>query len=177
MGEKGLIHFYYGSGKGKTTAALGLALRAAGCGQNVVVVQLLKDWKCGELNAFSHLPNVTVLRGKSSGGVFVRDMSDDEKAETTAIHNENLKKAMELQKIGQCELLVLDEAADALRLGVLDADLFKELLENKPDRLELVITGHSSDEWLVSKADYVTEMVKHKHPYDNGVPARKGIEF
>jgi len=173
----GLIHIYYGNGKGKTTAALGLALRASGSGKSVVIVQFLKDWKSSELSSLEALPNVTVFRGKASGGVFVRDMSDAEKAETKTIHDENLKKALELQRNGKCDLLILDEAIDAYGLGVLNATAFEELLSNKPEPLELVITGHKADEQLLAKADYVTEMVKRKHPYDRGVAARRGIEF
>ena len=173
----GLTHIYFGNGKGKTTAALGLALRAAGCGNSVVIVQFLKDWKCGELNSLALVPNVTVLRGKASGGVFVHDMSEEQKAGTKAIHDENLIKALEMQKSGLCDLLVLDEAIDAYRLGVLDAGLFEGLLGNKPDSLELVITGHSPDAGLLERADYVTEMVKRKHPYDSGISARRGVEF
>ena len=177
MNENGLIHFYYGNGKGKTTAALGLALRASGCGKNVVIVQFLKDWKCGELDSLSLLKNVTVFRGKSSGGVFVWDMSDQEKAETKTIHDENLKKAIELDRKGQCDLLILDEAAEAFNLGLISPELFEGLLNNKPEKLEIVITGHSPNEWLINRADYVTEMVKHKHPYDRGVAARHGVEY
>ena len=173
----GLTHLYFGNGKGKTTAALGLALRAAGCGQRVVVVQFLKDWKCGELDSLELLPNIKVMRGKATGGVFVRDMSDEQKAETKAIHDENLKNALDMQKNLQCDLLVLDEAIDAYRLGVLDTALFEGLVDKKPEGLELVITGHNPDTWMLEKADYVTEMVKRKHPYDTGVAARRGVEF
>ena len=173
----GLTHIYYGNGKGKTTAALGLALRAAGCGQSVIIVQFLKDWNCGELNTLALLPNITILRGKASGGTFVHEMSNEQKAETKAIHDENLRKALEIQKNGRCDLLVLDEALDAYALGVLDTGLFEGLLKDKPDKLELVVTGHSADSQLTEFADYVTEMVKHKHPYDCGVTARRGIEF
>ena len=173
----GLTHMYYGDGKGKTTAALGLALRAAGCGQKVVVVQFLKDWKCGELNSLELLPNITVFRGKASGGVFIKDMTDEQKAETKALHDENLRKALKLQQSGQCDMLVLDEAIDAYRLDVLDAGLFEDLLDNKPEALELVITGHKPNPELLERADYVTEMVKRKHPYDAGIKARRGVEF
>jgi cob(I)alamin adenosyltransferase len=173
----GLIHIYIGDGTGKTTAALGLAVRAAGSGQNVVIVQFLKDWKSGELNSLALLPNITILRGKASGGTFVFEMNDEQKAETKAIHDNNLKNALEMQKNGQCDLLVLDEALDAYMLGVLDAGLLEELLNNKPDKLELVLTGHSADAYIIERADYVTEMVKRKHPYDLGVKARRGIEF
>jgi cob(I)alamin adenosyltransferase len=177
MFGKGLIHYYYGYGKGKTTAALGLAMRAAGCGCKVVLVHFLKDWNCGELDSFKLLPNVTVLLGKATGSVFVRDMTDEQKAETKAIHDENLRKALELQINGQCDLLVLDEASDAYMLGVLDSGLLRDLLDNKPETMELVVTGHDPEPMLLERADYVTEMVKHKHPYDKGVESRRGIEF
>ena len=173
----GLTHIYYGDGKGKTTAALGLALRAAGCGRNVVIVQFLKDWNCGELHSLALLPNVTVLRGKASGGVFIHEMNEEQKAETKAIHNKNLSDAMELQGLGRCDMLVLDEAIDALALGVLDEELFERLIDNKPGEMELVITGHSLRDDLLARADYVTEMVKRKHPFDTGVAARRGVEF
>ena len=172
-----MIHVYYGDGKGKTTSALGLALRAAGCGHKVVIVQFLKDWNCGELNSLELLPNVTVFRGKASGGTFVRDMNDGQKAETKALHDDNLKKALELHKRGECSLLVLDEAIDAYNLQLLDAALFTGLLTDKQESLELIITGHNPDEWILERADYVTEMVKRKHPYDLGITARRGVEF
>ena len=175
--SRGLIHFYYGDGKGKTTAALGLAIRAAGCGNSVVIVQFLKDWKCGELSSLGFLPDVTVFRGKSSGGVFFHELSDVEKVATKTIHDANLNKALDLQKNGRCDLLVLDEAVDAYQLGALDSALFEGLINNKPEALELVVTGHSPDTRVLDRADYVTEMVKRKHPYDKGVAARKGIEF
>ena len=177
METKGLTHYYFGDGKGKTTAALGLALRAAGCGKSVVIVQFLKDWKCGELSSLAFVPNVTVFRGKSSGGVFFHEMSESEKAATKMIHDDNLKKALALNKNGQCDVLILDEATDAYQLGALDPSMFEELLNNKPESLELVVTGHDAHELLLKRADYVTEMVKRKHPYDDGITARKGIEF
>jgi cob(I)alamin adenosyltransferase len=173
----GLTHIYIGDGKGKTTAALGLAVRAAGCGQSVVIVQFLKDWKSGELNSLALLPKMTILRGKASGGTFVFEMTDEQKAETKTIHDNNLKIALDMQKNGQCDLLVLDEALDAYMLGVLDAVLLEGLLDNKPAKLELVLTGHSADAHMIERADYVTEMVKRKHPYDLGVSARRGVEF
>ena len=175
--KKGLTHIYYGDGKGKTTAALGLALRASGCGRNIVIVQFLKDWICGELSSLGQLPNVVVYRGKSSGGTYFHEMTDDEKTATKEIHDENLKKALHLQECGKCDLLILDEAVDAYNLGVLDKAMFDELLTNKPEQLELIITGHNPVPWMIENADYATEMVKRKHPYDAGVAARKGIEY
>jgi len=177
MSEKGLMHVYYGDGKGKTTAALGLALRAAGCGKNVVVVQFLKSWSCGEHDSLSALSKITLFRGNAAGGKFVHEMSEEEKGETKRLQDECLKNALELIHKGQCEVLVLDEAIDAFRLGVLDKNMLEDLIYGKPDFLELVITGHDPDTRLIEQADYVTEMIKRKHPYDEGVCARKGIEF
>jgi len=177
MPEKGLIHIYYGDGKGKTTAALGLALRAAGCGKNVVVVQFLKSWACGEHNSLPQLPNITFLRGKAAGGKFVRDMNDEEKLETKTLQDECLTMAIELVETGQCEVLILDEVIDAHMLGVVDTVIVEEVIYNKPEQLELVITGHKPDTRLLERADYATEMLKRKHPYDEGITARRGIEY
>jgi len=173
----GLTHIYYGSGKGKTTAALGLALRAAGSGKKVVIVQFLKDWKSGELSSLALLPNVTVLRGKAPGSMFFHEMSAEQRAETKAIHDKNLSDALAMHETGQCDMLILDEAIDAYALGALDRGLFEGLLNGKPEDMELVITGHNPDAHLIEHADYATEMVKRKHPYDLGVSARRGIEY
>lgn len=173
---KGLIHVYYGSGKGKTTAALGLALRAAGRGEIVVIVQFLKDSDTGELNSLTCLPNITLLRG-TAAKVFVQDMTAEQLEKTKTIQNKNLQKALDLVSSDTCGILILDEALDAYQLGLLDKDLLLNLVTNKPEALELVITGHKPEESIINTADYVTEMVKIKHPYDRGVLARKGIEF
>lgn len=172
----GLIHVYYGYGKGKTTAALGLALRACGCGKKVVLVQFLKDANTGELKSLCQLPGITVLRGTASAK-FARDMTPEELAETKAIQNSNLSEALKLVDNGGCDLLILDEALDAFQLGLLDEKLLLGLVHNKPESLELVITGHKPDALIIEAADYVTEMVKVKHPYDRGIYGRRGIEF
>lgn len=171
---KALNHVYFGSGKGKTTAALGLILRAVGCGIPCFLVQFLKDTKCGELETLRKL-GVTVFRGKAPQAAFARDMTPEQLEETRGIHNENLTNAVEESKGGG--LLVLDELLDAVELGLVDESAVRLLLENRPDNLELVITGHSDIPWIFEKADYITEMVKHRHPYDKGVEGRRGIEF
>jgi cob(I)alamin adenosyltransferase len=176
MKPRGMTHLYYGYGKGKTTAALGLALRAGGCGKQVVIIQFLKSSDTGELKQLALLPNTTVLRGTAAKG-FIRNMDEEQVQRTKAIHDEHLSKALELTASGQCDLLILDEALDAYQLGVLDEALFFDLIKNKPAPLELVITGHKPDERIIAAADYVTEMKKIKHPYDLGVKARKGVEF
>lgn len=176
MIQKGLIHVYYGFGQGKTTAALGLALRASGWGLNVVIVQFLKSTPCGELISLALLPNVRVLRGKA-GKTFFQTMDETLRRETREIHDANLSQAIACVEKGQCDLLVLDEALDAYQLGLLDEELFAGLIRSKPPDLELVITGHKPTDWILKYADYATEMKKIRHPYDSGVKARKGIEF
>lgn len=173
---KGLIHFYFGYGKGKTTAAMGLALRSVGYGKKVVIVQFLKNTQSGEILHFSELGNVTVLRGTAASR-FYEDMTEEEKTETARIQEQNLEKAISLANGGNCDMLVLDEVVDAYQMGLLNASMFEDFVRNKPSGLELVITGHKREHWLIEEADYVTEMVKLKHPYEKGIKARKGIEF
>ncbi len=176
MDRRGLIHVYYGYGKGKTTCALGLSLRASGCGLNVVIVQFLKDMATGELEQLNALPNITVIRGKAAP-TWIKNMTPEQLQETRDIHNSNLKKAIKMVEANECDLLVLDEVLDALQQDVLDEDLLRSIVCNKPDSLELVITGHSPTKWVFDQADYITEMRKERHPYDEGIKARKGIEF
>ena len=173
---QGLIHLYYGYGKGKTTAALGLAIRAAGSGKKVVIVQFLKDTNTSELKSFSLIPNVTILRG-TAAKVFARAMTPEQLKDTKTMQEDHLRQALQYVSAGECDLLILDEALDAYQLGLLDKQLFLDIVLNKPEALELVITGHKPDRQIIEAADYVTEMKKIKHPYDNGVTARKGIEF
>ncbi|NLA85734.1 MAG: cob(I)yrinic acid a,c-diamide adenosyltransferase [Clostridiales bacterium] len=174
--SNGLIHVYYGYGKGKTTAALGLALRASGGGRRVVIVQFLKESNTSELSNLKLLPNITVFRG-TAAKCFVSDMTPQQQEATKRIQDANLTKALEAVTSGTCDLLILDEALDAYQLDLLDSSLFLDLIFNKPDALELVITGHKPDDQIISRADYVTEMVKIKHPYDRGIQGRRGIEF
>ena len=174
--SKGLIHVYYGNGKGKTTAALGLALRACGCDKKVVLVQFLKDSNTGELEPLCSLPGITVLRG-TAAKKFVRSMTPAELEETKTIQNRNLSEALKLVGNGDCDLLILDEALDAFQLGLLDEALFMGLVRGKPAHLEPVITGPRPEAAAIDAADYVTEMVKIKHPYDCGISARRGVEF
>ncbi len=173
---RGLIHIYTGNGKGKTTASIGLAVRAAGCGKKVVFVQFFKGRDCGELHSFEELPNVTVIRHSSSHG-FYKNMSDEEKELVRLEHDRFLSEALEKVKNGECDLLVLDEVISAYVHGMLDCAAVDELLSNKPEELELVLTGRNAPESFIEAADYVTEMKKIKHPFDKGIPARKGVEF
>ena len=173
--RRGLIHLYYGDGKGKTTAALGLTIRAAGSGLRIIFVQFLKSHGTGELSIIENIPNITVLRGKE-GTQFSFSMSEEQKEKTKLVHNENLKKAMELAALGNCDMIVLDEAIGAYGRDLIDKQLLETFVQNKPDQLELVLTGRNPASWMINCADYASEIKKIKHPYDNGIPARNGIE-
>ncbi len=173
--KEGLIHIYTGEGKGKTTAALGLSLRAAGAGMKVVIVQLMKGRETSEAETLGLIPNITLIRNKSDGG-FWRNMSEEKRESRRHEHNANIKMALDLVDAGQCDLLVLDEAVSAYNLGALDRELIEKLLKNKPAGLELVLTGREPCELFLDCADYVTEMKKVKHPFDRGIVARQGIE-
>lgn len=176
MKSRGLIHIYHGDGKGKTTAAMGLALRAAGNGLQVVIVQFLKGTSSGEIQLMREIPEITVLR-ENNNPKFSFQMSEEEKREARLVHADNLAAAEKLVAAGKCDLLILDEALGALSSGLLDEGLVQRLVEEKPPALELVLTGRNPSEFLLEKADYVTEMKAQKHPYEQGIDARKGIEF
>lgn len=176
MNRPGLTHVYCGSGKGKTTAAIGLAVRAAGAGLHVLIVQFLKGQDTGELRSLALIPNITVVRGKASER-FTFQMDERERAETRELSGRNLAGAVAAAKNGECELLILDEALGALEAGMLDEAALRELVCEKPEGLELVLTGRNPREWIISSADYVSEIVPRKHPYERGIAARSGIEY
>jgi len=173
---KGLIHIYTGDGKGKTTAALGLALRAAGRGKRVLFVQFLKGSQTGELLSLKKLPNVTVLRPENDYGFYFQ-LSDAQKAALCKEHERLLNAAFDAATLGTCDLLILDEVIPAYTLGALDRIKLLELVSHKPEELELVLTGRDAPEELLQYADYITEMRCIRHPYEKGLPAREGVEY
>ena len=173
--KQGMIHLYWGEGKGKTTAAMGLAVRARGSGMPVLVVQFLKDGASSELEPLRAL-GAQVLSGKS-GTKFVFQMTEEEKAEVRALQTGHLHRAAAWVQEHPDGLLVLDEALSAWQKEMLDRDLLRRLVEEKPEGLEAVLTGRDPADWMHEAADYSTEMRCHKHPYKKGVPARRGIEF
>lgn len=169
--RKGFVHLYYGDGKGKTTAAMGLALRALGSGQRVVIVQFLKGGQSGEVPLLERL-GAKIYRGKA-GQKFVFQMNDEEKAATREVQNANLRAAA----AEQADMLVLDEAGSAWELDMVDKDLLQSVVLRRPAAQECVLTAHEPPEWMLAAAGYCTEMKCVKHPYKEGVKARKGIEY
>jgi len=173
--ELGLLHLYTGNGAGKTTAAVGLAVRAAGQGLKVVMAQFLKSGDTGELAGLAAL-GVTVLR-VNRRFPFVFQMSEEEKKLQTRLDNELLAEALRLCREGGCDLLILDEIAAAYALEQVDRPTVDSLLANRPQGVELALTGRDMPPAWLELADYVTEMREGKHPYNQGVAARKGIEW
>lgn len=171
----GLIHIYCGDGKGKTTAAVGLAVRCAGRGNKVLLVQFLKSRDSGELYSLAKLPDIEVMRGKESKK-FTFQMNEEEKHALLIEHNKMFEQVLEKIKNGGYSLLILDEVIGALNAKVFEMPKLIEFLRHKPENLEVVLTGRNPAPELVEIADYVSEMRKVKHPMDNGIMAREGIE-
>lgn len=170
----GLIHIYCGDGKGKTTAALGLAVRAAGSGKRVLILQFFKDGGSSEFAALKQIDGIDAIPQTKSFG-FIWTLTETEKTDAAAYYTGLLEKAFDMA--GNYGLLILDEAMSACTGGIIPEARLLELLRQKPDNLEVVLTGRDPSEALLETADYVTEMCKRKHPFERGVPAREGIEY
>ena len=173
---RGLVHLYCGDGKGKTTAAMGLALRALGRGISVGIVQFLKNTPSGEILFLEQQPNVRILRGQDGDG-FSFSMTAEQKQNTRRIHDEHLGQARRWMERGECGLIVLDELCAAYALDLIDRQAVAEFLAARPEPVELVITGRDPAPLLREAADYITEMIMRRHPYERGIGAREGIEY
>ena len=174
-----MIHVYHGDGKGKTTAAMGLALRAVANGQGVIVCQFLKDGSSGEVGLLSSYEGLTVLHD-TPPVKFSFAMSEDERVAARAEHDEHLHVCIDAMREGSASLVILDEALSSINTGMLDEDLVREALDlaaGKQDGPELVLTGRNPPEYVLEAADYITQMLCERHPFEKGVRARKGIEF
>ena len=170
----GLIHVYCGDGKGKTTAAVGLAVRAAGAGKKVVFTQFFKDGSSSEIKVLQGVENIQILHCNTVRGFWKR-MTDAQKARASADYTQLFSDVTRLAM--DADLLVLDEIIAACNHGAVTEVVVADFLRSKPERLEVVLTGRNPSEHLLRLADYVTQMQKSKHPYDRGIAARKGIEF
>lgn len=199
-----MIQLYTGDGKGKTTAAVGQAVRAAGSGYRVIFCQFMKGGESGELEVLKELPQVEIYRCEREFPFF-NAMTDRDKEEITEIHNEIIRNIIRrldgLNNTGNIStngsgaaglMVVLDEITYPLNWGLIDVSLFKDLVgkmkalyngrsgdsgEESLSRIELVLTGREPDRFILENADYITEMKKLRHPFDRGIQARKGIEY
>ena len=169
-----MIHLYHGDGKGKTTAAVGLAVRAAGSGMRVLFVQLLKDGASSEIKTLSSIPGITVFLPELYFG-WCKNMTEEQKTALKECYDAAIRDIANSAFL--YEMIVLDEAVGAYRHGLLDSTGFLSLLKNEKDNREIVMTGRCPAPELTELADYVTQMQNEKHPFDSGVTARKGIEY
>lgn len=174
MADKmGLVHLYHGDGKGKTTAAVGLAVRACGSGLKVLYCQFIKDGTGAELAAFDQLR--IDVRTVSLDGKFSWQLKSDELDDFKKRFKQFFK---ELEKtMCDYDVLVLDEVLDAVNAELLPQSRLLKLINGRHEGLEIVMTGRNPDKKLVGASDYVTEMKMQKHPFNDGVKARAGIEY
>ncbi len=172
----GMIHIYHGDGKGKTTAAIGLLVRAAGHGYRVMLVQFLKNGRSGEIEALKHLPQVSVVVAPQIDK-FTCNMSLQEKEETRGYHQALFNACKAAAFKGELDLLVLDEVLDAINTKLLDEEELLSFLRAKPRTLEVVLTGRQPSAEMLELADYISEIRCCRHPYQKGIAARKGIEY
>lgn len=173
--EQGLIQIYTGPSKGKTTAALGLAVRAVGHGFQVYVIQFMKgQTDYGELIGIQRLAPECRLEHFGTGQWVHKGMIKQDDIEEA---QKALTRAREVMLSGQWDILILDEIINAIWFGLLPEDSVLELLEKKPSQVELVLTGRNASQHLMDKAQLVTEMVQVKHPFEQGISARYGIEY
>ena len=177
MSEKGLVIVYTGNGKGKTTAALGMALRAIGYDHKVCMLQFIKgSWHYGEMDSSKKLePNFELIAvGKGFVGI-LDDNSPREEHEKYAA--EAVRICREKIFSDKYDVIILDEVNYAITLGLIDVQEIIKIIKEKPSELDLVLTGRDVKEEIVELADLVTEMKEIKHPFKSGIKAKKGIDF
>lgn len=173
--QTGLVHVYFGNGKGKTTTGMGLCTRAAGSGYKVLIYQFMKDNKTNERNVLKLADNITLMEGLDEEK-FSYCQTEKERRERIEFYAAQFKEATR-QAEQNYHVLFLDEVLYAIQVGLLDEEMVLKYLQNKPKDLEIILTGNTPSEALINIADYVSEIKKIKHPFDAGQPARIGIEL
>ncbi len=169
---KGYVQVYTGNGKGKTTAAFGLALRAIGAGLNVYIAQFVKGMKYSELESIKKYSDQITLM-QYGRGCFIKGNPGEEDIKAAKAGFNEVK---EIVKKGDHDLIILDEANIAVLYNLFSVEDLLDLIDLKPEHVEIVITGRNAHEKIIERADLVTEMKEIKHYYSNGVQAREGIE-
>jgi len=175
--QKGYVQIYTGDGKGKTTAALGLGLRAVGRGLRVIMIQFLKSGISGEIAAIKSFGERFKIINFAQTDRFVKDLNESERME---LYNRTQKEFSDIDKYlfeSPCDLLILDEIMGAIHAGLIDSAQVGGLMEKKPENIELVLTGRNVPKEIADKADLITEMKSLRHYAEKGVKARPGIEF
>jgi cob(I)alamin adenosyltransferase len=174
--KKGLMHIYSGEGKGKTTAAIGLGVRAIGRGYKVLLVQFLKGVESGEIKALKTMKLGFEILKSESPIKFVCDMNKDEFEEAGRLQRRILEEAKKRISQGGIDLLILDEVLGAVENGMINIQDIVELAKNRPEGMELVLTGRVAPKELAELADYQSDIRCVKHPMNSGIKSRKGIE-
>ncbi len=169
---KGFIQVYTGNGKGKTTAALGLALRAAGAGLKVFIGQFLKTAEASEHKALARFKDLITIKTFGRKGFVTQPTEED-----IALAQHGLEECAKAISSGDYALVIMDEINVALHLGLLPLEAVLKILKEKPDQVEVVLTGRYAPKELCKVADLVTEMKEIKHYYTQGIKARKGFEY
>ena len=172
----GCVQVYCGDGKGKTTASIGLSIRAAGRGKKVVIARFLKTDDSGEVGILKQVPGIRVLPCEKTFGFFFQ-MTGEDKKEAADYYSSLLEKAFLMAYEMKDGLLVLDEIMAACNYKLVSEARLLELLKGRPAELEVVLTGRNQSEAVMEAADYISEIHKVKHPFDAGVAAREGIEY
>lgn len=173
--EKGFVHIYYGEGKGKTSAAMGLLMRASGAGLRVIVVQFNKGSDSSEIKFLDKMGIASIKVQDESG--YVPFMDAEQKARCLKNYQHCLKQVFELVSDKSYDVVILDELLAAVETGMVEIQQAVELIQNKSPQTELIITGRYPTRELIEMADYVSEIKLIKHPYSKGVYSRLGIEY
>jgi len=169
---KGYVQIYTGDGKGKTTAALGLALRAAGAGKKVFMAQFIKSGEYSEIKALERFSDLITVKQYGLGRFIKNSPSDKDRA----ILQKGISEIKAVMTSGDVAVVILDEINVALKLGLVKIKTLLNLMDLRPSHVELVLTGRGADPAILEKADLITEMTCVRHYFAKGVPARKGIE-
>ena len=180
-----MIHLYSGDGRGKTSIAIGTAVRMAGAGKKVIFAQFMKGNESSEINVLKGISGVEICRVPETFP-FYKQMSGEEKEQITKYHNEILmyvlkqiecRRKMEKETKEPDLLIVLDEITYPVRWGLVDGTLVTRLLLNLPENVELVMTGRNPSDEMVNASDYWSELSMKRHPYEKGILSRRGVEF
>ena len=171
-----LLHIYCGAGKGKTTAATGLAVRAAGSSMRVLFARFLKNEFSGELKILDRIPEIEVLHLEKSYGFF-KTLSEKEQEEVREMYGRLWNSIQRKISTGDYDMLVIDEFMAAYRYGLIPNEEAVQFLKDRPDNLEVVLTGRDPSDELLELADYISEVKMVRHPFEKGIRARKGIEY
>lgn len=172
----GCVHIYCGDGKGKTSAAIGLAIRASGRGKKVLIARFLKTDDSGEVAVLEGLEGITVVPCEKTFG-FYSQMTDEQKTEARQYYQNVFEASWERAAAEGYNVLVLDEIMAACQYGLVKEETLLKCLKGRLEGLEVVLTGRNPSEALIVQADYVSEIRKVKHPYEEGLAAREGIEY